>query len=642
MKSQITKHIVLIALLLAGGLSVSAQNDRANSAFAIDKNITSFEVANLIDKIICEYPPEPWESLDGFSPHFWTITLIMAEGTDITSLAPIITLAPGATIKSIETSAHGVSISPGHTGALDFSHQVDYTVIAEDGSIFIYKFLANAGKTRGQTVKIFYQPNANAGYTSPIAGTYNYNNIHSSISVYAYPYKPQYEFDKWLVTEFKNPGYNSPSTHYGDIYSKYPINYDMEIVAVFKPAPQYTVTVQSENTNKGTVYGGGTCYEGGNVYVTATPKQGYIFDGWYLNGTRISQMEVNYPFRPTESCTLIAKFKTMYTITAQSEDTNKGTVTGGGTYLEGTSIWVTAYPKTGYDFDGWYQNGMIVTGAQGYLFTVSASVTLIAKFRSSLQYTVTVQSENTTKGTVSGGGSCSPGNSVNVYAYPKSGYTIDGWYLNGVLVSSYSSFSYYPSASCTLIAKFKTSGTPPGSVPTLTISGSSSIPVNSGTTFYANTTANYSGPAITSYQWEIGPAANSFTSYGWYASAYFTTSDTYRVSCRATNSVGTGPWADFYITVGNRSTPSLVYPNPVDDVLYVEVGSSANENIQSAVTVYDIRLYDGNGTIVRQTSHRGSGTVRLDVSSLPNGIYYLHIYDGANRTPEMHQIIVRH
>jgi len=59
----------------------------------------------------------------------------MAECTDVISLAPIITLAPGAKIKSIEPSAPGVSISPGHADVLDFSHQVEYTVIAEDGSI---------------------------------------------------------------------------------------------------------------------------------------------------------------------------------------------------------------------------------------------------------------------------------------------------------------------------------------------------------------------------------------------------------------------------------------------------------------------------------------------------------------------------
>ena len=52
MKSQIIKLVALIALL-AGGFTISAQNNKTSSAFAIDKNIISFEVANFVDKFIC-------------------------------------------------------------------------------------------------------------------------------------------------------------------------------------------------------------------------------------------------------------------------------------------------------------------------------------------------------------------------------------------------------------------------------------------------------------------------------------------------------------------------------------------------------------------------------------------------------------
>ena len=32
----------------------------------------------------------------------------------------------------------------------------------------------------------------------------------------------------------------------------------------------------------------------------------------------------------------------------------------------------------------------------------------------------------------------------------------------------------------------------------------------------------------------------------------------------------------------------------------------------------------------------------FNVSALPNGVYYLHIYDGVNNTPEIQQIMVEH
>ena len=113
MKSKIFTIVALIALLTAGGFSSSAQNEgsalsstndpvSSSTAFAIDKNMIAFEVANLVDKIIYEYASHPNYGgvPEAWSPHYWSIHLIMAEGTDVTALSPIITLAPGATLTS--------------------------------------------------------------------------------------------------------------------------------------------------------------------------------------------------------------------------------------------------------------------------------------------------------------------------------------------------------------------------------------------------------------------------------------------------------------------------------------------------------------------------------------------------------------
>jgi len=141
MKLQTIKLLVLIALLMTGSFSSKAQNEESNlslyndsvsssTTFAIDKNIISFEIPNLVDKNIIEFAPYPNYGGDPnvWSPHIWSITLIMAEGTDITSLAPIITLAPGVTLTSK------------HTGVQDFSRHVEYTIISEDGSRHLFVF----------------------------------------------------------------------------------------------------------------------------------------------------------------------------------------------------------------------------------------------------------------------------------------------------------------------------------------------------------------------------------------------------------------------------------------------------------------------------------------------------------------------
>lgn len=67
--------------------------------------------------------------------------------------------------------------------------------------------------------------------------------------------------------------------------------------------------------------------------------------------------------------------------------------------------------------------------------------------------------------------------------------------------------------------------------------------------------------------------------------------------------------------------------------------TSANGNAVKTGNTYDIRLYDGQGNLLRQTSAK-DGTVQFNVSNLPDGIYYLHIYDGVSANPEIHQVVV--
>ena len=94
------------------------------------------------------------------------------------------------------------------------------------------------------------------------------------------------------------------------------------------------------------------------------------------------------------------------------------------------------------------------------------------------------------------------------------------------------------------------------------------------------------------------------------------------------------------------SFPSLAYPNPVSDILHIDIDQYKIEmdNVigKSQQTInFDIRLYDGQGNMLRQTFSK-DGTVQFNVSNLLNGIYYLHIYDGINDKPEMKQIVVQH
>ena len=126
---------------------------KKSSYFKIDNNIVSFAVPYLVGTRASEYPPEPgWGSPEGYSPHIWTIWLIMAKGTDAAKLAPVITLAPGATITQIMWATSKdvppkpddyVSIDVDYTGivevgVINFRDQMEFTVRNPDGSIVNY------------------------------------------------------------------------------------------------------------------------------------------------------------------------------------------------------------------------------------------------------------------------------------------------------------------------------------------------------------------------------------------------------------------------------------------------------------------------------------------------------------------------
>lgn len=66
-----------------------------------------------------------------------------------------------------------------------------------------------------------------------------------------------------------------------------------------------------------------------------------------------------------------------YTISVTSANTDQGTVTGGGTYSEGSRITLTATPKQGYAFDKWSDGATTATRN----ITVSQNLTLTATFK---------------------------------------------------------------------------------------------------------------------------------------------------------------------------------------------------------------------------------------------------------------------
>jgi len=170
------------------------------------------------------------------------------------------------------------------------------------------------------------------------------------------------------------------------------------------------------------------------------------------------------------------------------------------------------------------------------------------------------------------------------------------------------------------------------------LSGPSSV-VSGGSGYYETSMNSLSLATVTGYTWALRPDYGAYMStFGYYAGVSFYTPDSYyQVTCQAKNSCGTGSGVSKNVWVYQYS-PSPAYPNPVSDVLNIDLSDSKT---QGSNFTFDVRLYDGQGNLLRQTSTKG-GTVEFNVSNLPDGTYYLHIYDGVSSTPEMKQIFVEH
>jgi hypothetical protein len=84
-------------------------------------------------------------------------------------------------------------------------------------------------------------------------------------------------------------------------------------------------------------------------------------------------------------------------------------------------------------------------------------------------------------------------------------------------------------------------------------------------------------------------------------------------------------------TIVEEEQSIVCYPNPVNDILYIDMGKHT----------CDIRLYNSMGNLCRQAKASG-GRAELSVSDLPGGVYFLTVYAGNASKPEAHKIIVKH
>ena len=240
---------------------------------------------------------------------------------------------------------------------------------------------------------------------------------------------------------------------------------------------QYELTTSVEPADSGTVSPGGSYNEGSNIRVTATPKEGYIFDHWSGDASG-SSPERTIPMNADKSVTAHFIIKepeqkeppvepepepVYYSLTVRSDPASAGSVTPSeGKFKEGTTVNLIATPQPGYSVKVWggdvagsISNSVSVTMDEDKEITVYFEVTQGSTQIKQYNLITSVEPAN--------GGIITPStNKYNVHAkvvlttMPADGYEFHHW--GGDISSSESTVSFNIDEDMSVVAYFEEAG----------------------------------------------------------------------------------------------------------------------------------------------------------------------------------------
>lgn len=215
---------------------------------------------------------------------------------------------------------------------------------------------------------------------------------------------------------------------------QYIVEYDRDIVGRFAKKV-YFVDVSINDASMGYTTGQGGYTYGEQVTLLAIPNEQHIFLGWFKDNELVSEdFKIMFTMED-ENVLYHAKFAQVATITLINQYNELGYVTGGGTFIVGTSIVVKATPFDHCEFLGWYEGDVLISNELEYELIVSCNTDITAKFAKTL-HVVSVSSNGDEMGKIEGAGKYAYQDEVTLTAKPHSGYSFFGWYKDNQLIQT--------------------------------------------------------------------------------------------------------------------------------------------------------------------------------------------------------------
>ena len=244
----------------------------------------------------------------------------------------------------------------------------------------------------------------NVGNRGNVSGAGNYL-YRDNVSIAATSYYG-YHFTQWSDGNTQNP-------------RTIRLERDTVFTAIFE-RNTYSISGAVNVQDRGSISGVGNYLYLDSVSITANANYGYHFTRWSDGNTdnpRIIQI--------TKDSTLTAVFdKNTYTVSANANFEDRGTVTGSGAYLYKERAQISAAPKYGYNFARWNDGNTHMPR----VLSVLSDVSFTAIFEPIVyKITVGVAPGNTGRGTVVGGANVAYKDSTTIKAYSLYGYHFNYW-----------------------------------------------------------------------------------------------------------------------------------------------------------------------------------------------------------------------
>lgn len=207
------------------------------------------------------------------------------------------------------------------------------------------------------------------------------------------------------------------------------------------------IQLQASPDYGGSVFGSGSVREGGYAVISASPNDGFTFEGWFLDDNKVSADARYVVDNIHGDATYVAEFKQVDChVTVHVNDSNAGTATENKTVKYGESITLEASPRDGYQFDGWTENGNTVSRdskMQVNRITGDRTFTAVFKKREAKSYTVNAY-VGAGSGTITPQGktTVTEGSGVLYTITPGEGYAIRTVYVDGREIGRTSSFHF--------------------------------------------------------------------------------------------------------------------------------------------------------------------------------------------------------